>query len=354
MAKRKKTKKKKQVNQVSGAILTPEKYARLVKESKEKAREEEMAMFKEQLRKGTSQESYEIQEESERRRQKLIEQKLKSALARGEEREARRQVEFAVKTPIQRAFTRVSPGVRKLDTKVGAVVRKAVHLLAPKGGMVRRITAPPSKKVSGRGRGRPRKTYKTRVLPSGKVVKVPTHVYKKMLAQEKAAIRLAQAQRQAIMQQQAEEIAMQQDPRYQPTAEDAWADSEDMEHETEVQRIKQQQLLRQQLYQQQQMQQPSPIRRAGEMFGKARFTLMGGRQQPPVDQPSYARQQYPQYAKQVQQIQRPQLDMDRHRPVNPQVVVLGGKSPMFGGRGNIMDQRNEFNETNKATIGFGR
>jgi len=116
--------------------------------------------------------------------------------------------------------SRVSPSVRKLDTKVGDVVRKAVHLLAPKTSMVRRITATGKKKVAGRGRGRPRQTYKTRVLPSGKVVKVPTAMYKKMLKQEKATFRLAQAQRQAMLQQQAEQIAMTQDPRFQPSAEE--------------------------------------------------------------------------------------------------------------------------------------
>jgi len=241
--------------------------------------------------------------------------------------------------------SRVSPSVRKLDTKVGDVVRKAVHLLAPKTSMVRRITATGKKKVAGRGRGRPRQTYKTRVLPSGKVVKVPTAMYKKMLKQEKATFRLAQAQRQAMLQQQAEQIAMTQDPRFQPSAEETWADSEDMEHEAEVQRLKQQQLMQQQMYQQPQ----TMTRRAGEMFSKARTSLFG------------TQEQYPQY-QQVQQLQRPdvkpyprpQIDTSMHRPVNPQVVLMSGKSPMFGGKGNIMDQRNEFNETKKATIGFGR
>jgi len=118
-----------------------------------------------------------------------------------------------------------------------------------------------------------------------------------------------------------------------------------MEHEAEVQRLKQQQLMQQQMYQQPQ----TMTRRAGEMFSKARTSLFG------------TQEQYPQY-QQVQQLQRPdvkpyprpQIDTSMHRPVNPQVVLMSGKSPMFGGKGNIMDQRNEFNETKKATIGFGR
>jgi len=278
-----------------------------------------------------------------RERARMI--KTAEAGIKRERSEARTEALQRVKRYISKP-SRISPPARKLDTKVGAVVRKAVHLLAPKTSMVRRITATSKKKVAGRGRGRPRQTYKTRVLPSGKVVKVPTAIYNKMLSQEKAAIRLAQAQRQAMLQQQAEQIAMTQDPRFQPSAEEAWADSEDMEHESEVQRLKQQQLIQQQMYEQQQVQRPTMIRRAGEMFGKARITLMGGQQ------PQYP-QQYPQRP-QLQPLHRPNINMELHRPVNPQVVVTGGKSSMFGGRGNIMDQKNEFNKTNKATIGFGR
>jgi len=249
---------------------------------------------------------------------------------------------------------RVTGTARKLDRKVGGKVRKAVYLLAPKGSMVKKITAPAKKKVKGRGRGRPRQTYKTRVLPSGRVVKVPTHIYKKLLTDEKRAIRLAAAQRQAIINQQAEEIAVQQDPRYQQSQEDAWADSEDMDHLQEVQRVNQQRQMLEQMQRQQQMEQPTIARRAGEMFGKARISLMGGQRQ------SQYQEQYPgQYPQQqqVQQIQplaRPQIDPELHRPVNPQVIVTSGKSNMFGGRGNIMDQRNEFNQKKEATIGFGR
>lgn len=228
--------------------------------------------------------------------------------------------------------TRVSHSVRKLDTKVGSVVRKAVHLLAPQG-MVKRITTPGKKKVKGRGRGRPRQTYKTRVLPSGKVVKVPTHIYKRMLKQEKATFRLAQAQRQAILQQQAEELAMQQDLRYRPSAEKAWVESEDMEHLADVDQY-QQQLLRQQIQEQVQVQSPSVLRRAGEMFGKARITLMGGQQQ------------QPQLLREVPSLQRP-MAPPIHRPQvqslrpSPKISLFGGGRSTLGGRNNILTQRNE-------------
>ena len=251
---------------------------------------------------------------------------------------------------------RVSPGVRKLDTAIGSRVRKAVHLLAPRGGMIQRITTPAKKKVKGRRRGRPRKSYKLRYVPGIGAVRVPTHIYKKMMAEVKATRRLAEAQRQALVQQQyeAEQLAMTQDPRFQPSVEEAWADSEDMEHLADIDRIKQQQLrqqVEQQMLQRPEFQRPSIIRRAGEMFGKARITLMGGQQ------PQYPQDRgVPQHG--VAPIQRPQVapihvpQLNVNRPMNPQVILMGGKSPMFGGRGNIMDQRNEFNETNKATVGF--
>ena len=274
--------------------------------------------------------------------QELIEQaKIKEARAE--------EVRLAV--PAYRR--RVAPSVRKADVKVGRVVRKDVSLIAPKDSMVRRITSPAKKKDSGRGRGRPKKSYKLRYVPGVGTVRVPTHIYNKMMAEVKAKKRLAEAQRQATSQQQyeAEQMAMAQDPRYQPSAEDAWVDSEDLEHEAEVRRIKQQQLIRQQVYQQQQIQRPTMAKRAGEMFSKARISLMGT--VPPQQyQPEYARQF--QQPPQIQPYPAPQLDMERHRPVNPQVVVTSGKSPMFGGKGNIMDQKNEFNETNRAIIGFGR
>ena len=93
-----------------------------------------------------------------------------------------------------------------------------------------------TKKKGDRERGRPKGTYKTRVLPSGRIVKVPTHIYKKMLAAEKAQIRLMRVQRQMA----AEELAMQQDPRYQPSAEDQFLEEPDQLHEMEVARLQQQ------------------------------------------------------------------------------------------------------------------
>ncbi len=265
-------------------------------------------------------------------------------------------------------FTRpqqVSPGIKRLERKVGSKLRKAVHLSAPKKSMVRRLTAPAGKKVKGRGRGRPRQTYKTRVLPSGKIVKVPTHIYKKMLSQEKAAIRLAAAQRQASFQQQmeAEQIAAQTDPRFQPK--DAFLEAPDMEHEQEVadlkQRMLQQQYLQQMQQQVDQEQRPSISSRAKQMFSNVgRISLMGTDRQAQMlaegqTEDLMSRPHVPQiHRPPVQPVQRPQVD-SFGRSTSPQVLVASGKSPMFSRGGpSILSQRNEFNRRGEATIGFGR
>ena len=177
----------------------------------------------------------------------------------------------------------------KLDIQISEVARKAVHLAAPKG-FVREITRPKGKKDGGRGR--PKGTFKTRVLPSGRVVKVHTSVYKKMLAQEKATMRLIAAQKQAMLQQQAEQMAMQTDPRFQPSMEDAWAEAEDMDHLAELERMKQEARMKQiqqqmgQLPQEvprgmpseypQEYPQQGPVPKTGkEMFSKFKLSLMG-------------------------------------------------------------------------------
>ena len=120
------------------------------------------------------------------------------------------------------------------ERRESAIARKAISLIAPSGSLVRAITQV-KKKKGDRGRGRPRGTYKARYLPSGRVVKVPTAVYKKMLSAEKAQMRLMQVQRQM----EAEQLAMQQDPRYQPSAEDQFLMEPDQQHEMDVARARQ-------------------------------------------------------------------------------------------------------------------
>jgi len=198
-------------------------------------------------------------------------------------------------------------------------------------------------KKPGGGRGRPAGTYKTRYVPGVGAVKVPTHIYNKMMAEAKAKRRLAEAKRQAMYQQarEAEQIAMQTDPRYAPpTAEDIWADEPDMDHETEIARIKQQQLLQQQMQMQRQAQ-PSLAQRGvrGVVDQVKKISLMGSQRerlggQFQTQEPSYA---------------RPQLDIDRHRPREPRVSILGGKANLFGNQ-NLMNQRNEIPIKKKTNL----
>ena len=256
----------------------------------------------------------------------------------------------------------VSRGVRRLDVKASEKARKAIHLVAPKKSIVRKLTAPPGKKVKGRGRGRPSGTYKARVLPSGRVVKVPTHIYKKMLSQEKATMRLATAQKQAQMRQlmEAEQIAAQTDPRYQQ--QDPFLQEPDMEHEQRLadikQQLQQQQYLQQMQQQVQQEQQPGVATRAGEMFSRARISLMGtdrrlqgqlqgqGGGEDLMSSPRPPQIHRPP----VQPIQRPQVD-EFGRHTSPQVLVTKDKSPMFSQSGpSILSQPNEFNRPGGATL----
>jgi len=158
-----------------------------------------------------------------------------------EKREVREEIRKERREKVEKTLGRAMGGIEK------AVSRKAKKLIKPgeayKFGrqlaphLMAALTGTKVQRVKkGRGRGRPKGTYKARVLPSGRVVKVPTHIYKKMLAAEKAQIRLAQVQRQMA----AEELAMQQDMRYQPpTAEDQFLEEPDQLHEMELARARQ-------------------------------------------------------------------------------------------------------------------
>jgi len=117
---------------------------------------------------------------------------------------------------------------RSKGARISQIVRKAISLAAPKGGFVKAMTTD----SESQGRGRPSGTYKVRSLPSGRLVKVPTHIYKKLVAAERTQMRLAQAQRQ----QYAEQVAMQQDPRFQPGAEEQFLAEQDPSHEMNVAR----------------------------------------------------------------------------------------------------------------------
>ncbi len=213
------------------------------------------------------------------------------------------------------------------ERRQSAIARKAISLVAPKGSLVKAITQP-KKKKGDRGRGRPRGTYKARYLPSGRIVKVPTRVYKKMLSAEKAQMRLARVQEQM----EAEQLAMQTDPRYQQGAEEQFLAEPDQVHEMEVIRAQQQA----ELAQMERGYRPRPQvgRRIVRGFGDFRRGLSSMERVRP--QP----QMVDQFGRQVQ-LQAPQkvpvVDM---RPREPRVTAISGKANLLNvsGRPNIPNQ----------------
>ncbi len=218
---------------------------------------------------------------------------------------------------------RASPSVRRVDTKLTAAAGKLVHLASPKDSFVRAITKPKDK--GKKGRGRPHGTFKTRVLPSGRVVKVHTSVYKKLLAQEKAQIRLIRVQRQF----EAERVAMEQDPRFQPSTDEQFLTEPDQVHELNIERARQE-AERAQLEQQRvpiQQRQPGIMRRA--INGISR---LGGAGRPRPQVVSYD-----EYGRPViqQVVQRPQIQDTG--PREPRVSILSEKSSILNAP-NIFDK----------------
>ena len=218
--------------------------------------------------------------------------------------------------------TAYKPSVR--ERRISQIARKAVSLAAPKGSMIKAITTTTKKKGS-RGRGRPSGTYKVRYLPSGKAVKVPTHIYKKMLSAEKSQMRLAQAQQMA---QQADQLAMQQDMRYQPSAEDQFLAEPDQQHEMDVMVAQQQadiQQAEQQYQQQYQQQAPSVGQRIVRGFrnlGKREYGPEELRQPPPIHRPI------------IQSFQRPQPRGMEPR-IEPRVTAVSGKANLLRASSNF-------------------
>jgi len=124
---------------------------------------------------------------------------------------------------------------------------------------------------SGRGRGRPEGTFKTRVLPSGQAVKVPTAVYKKMVSQQKSQMRL-----QAELKRARLSAVMPGDPRMQGDGEmDRFLASEDTGESLAMQDA----FARQQALEQAQgvsQQGPSAMQRIGMVTRRLRQMGQGG------------------------------------------------------------------------------
>lgn len=243
--------------------------------------------------------------------------------------------EGRIKKPKQPKFSKAVMGLTKAFMPEGA--DEGFQYLKSSGGKVK----------SSDGRGRPRGSYKARYIEGYGIVKVPTHIYNRMVSEAKAKRRLAEAKRQALYQQQmeAEALSASQDPRYQQTSEDAWADSEDLEHESNVERIRQQQqLLQQQMATRgveeqprqfdEQSRQPGLVQRGVRgVVERAKLSLMGSERE-------RFQREGKEFPQQLDSYGRPQIDPNLHRPREPKLSLLGGKSNLFSKR-NIMNQKNE-------------
>lgn len=264
----------------------------------------------------------------------------------------------SVRLPTTRTPPRIS---RTKSRTAGRAIKGVLGALMPQEALVGSVSFEKKEKKKGGGRGRPHGTYKLRYLPDGRAVRVPTHIYRRMLSEYKAKRRLAEAQAQAKIQEQyeAEQIAMQTDPRYQPSSDDQFLEEPDMEHEQRVADIRQQQMTqaqyRQQLAQQQAMQRGGGFAsKAGAMFGRLGGGLWGPQSQDqPQQQSPYGQQEDPYAAKQVQSIIRPPINTHQYGPNHPQVLVNGGKSIMFRKIPNLLGQANEFNRPADSVIEQG-
>ena len=224
------------------------------------------------------------------------------------------------------------PGLK--ERRVSAITRKAISLVAPSGSIVKAVTQTTKKKGS-RGRGRPSGTYKVRYLPSGKAVKVPTHIYKKMLSAEKSQMRLAQAQQTAQVQMQADQVAMQTDARFQPGSEDQFLAEPDQQHETNVLRAQQEMELEQQM-QQEPRQRPSVGQKIAKGFGDFGRGLNNlGRARP-------QQQMVDEFGRPVQQAFRPQ----------PRGMEIRGEPRVtaVSERASLLNVPNVFNNPGESSI----
>lgn len=223
---------------------------------------------------------------------------------------------------------RVSTSLRTKDQTISKKARKAVNLIAPKSSFVRRATQ------TSKGRGRPSGTFKTRVLPSGRVVRVPTDIYNKLLAQEKAQMRLARARRQF----EADQLAMTQDPRFQgsPT-EDMFLAETDQIHEMNVLKAQQEAEMAQISPQMPQIQRKQPgmigkmvngINRLGSSIGARKPQLVG----------------YDEFGRPVfQEMAQISPQIQNMRPRDPKVRVFEGQS-------SILNTPNIFNNQGQSNL----
>ena len=227
------------------------------------------------------------------------------------------------------------------EKRVSAIAKKAIHLASPKSSLAKAITTSAQSK---KGRGRPRKSYKTRYVPGYGFVKVPTAVYKKMMSKIKAEARLKKAYEKAEIQTQADQLAMQQDMRYQQGAEDQFLMEPDQVHEMEVMRAQQQAEAGQQM--DQQREQYSQQQRVG--VGQKIVKGFGdfGRGLSRVGKVRLQQPMFDEFGRPIQQIQGQQ--------VRSQMVGMGvRREPTITAvskRANILNVPNIFNNPGRSNL----
>ena len=244
----------------------------------------------------------------------------------------------------------------KKSRKIGRAITGVLGALVPPEAMAGAVTYTKGKK-GDRGRGRPHGTYKARYVPGIGTVRVPTHIYRKMMSAAKSKRRLAEAERQAGIQQkyEAEQIAMQQDPRFQQAQTDSdFLESPDMEHEARLAGIREQQIYQQQVEQQRQ---PSQF---GQQVGQ-RLKVGVGNLINQYRQRNYEMQQRIRQ-RQIEQGEQPystklntqpsllssqQVGQQFARSTSPQIRIISDKS-------SILNTPNIFNNPKNDTILFNR
>jgi hypothetical protein len=303
--------------------LSSEKYKKLLA----KERKRELDSYKKLLvgSKKKSKEEFIGDLKSQYARQKGIEEQLKGVYERSQKADTKKYVSRAIQYPIKRAFsgTKRSSGEQDFSSKV----RKLINLASPKGSLAKSLTY--SAGVS-RGRGRPTKTYKARYVPGVGYVRVPTAQYNKMISEYKTRQRLLQAQKMA----QAEQVALQQDPRYQQEVSDEdFLGVEDIpDYPQQMPQIQEEVPIQSTQYRQQ----PNIIQR----FVQGANNLVQPRRNPFFNTPQ--QQQFNQYG---MPIQRPQVQGAIVR--EPRVTVVSDRS-------NLLSIPNQFDRPENAKILFKR
>ena len=268
------------------------------------------------------------------------------------------KVAGVIRKPLSYRLPQSRPRISREKSRAASrAVTGVLGALLPPESMRGAVTYTKKGKKEGGGRGRPHGTYKARFVPGIGTVRVPTHIYRRMMSEVKAKRRLAEAKRQAGIQEQyeAEQIAMQQRATYEQP--DSFTESVDMDHEARVADIREQQQYQQRLpelrRQQVAQKRASFVTRSGAMFGKLGGGLWGSQSRDQQVEQQVGQEGEPYSAGQVPGVIHPKINENMYNRSAPQVIVTSGKSIMFQKSSNLLSQANEFNKPNDAVLELG-